>query len=100
MHELILLVPLLLPDRDRWRQACVYHHLDQFPPRAWARQKFAKFQPIQTASRGPDRAADVRFVHKDQRSRAFVTVGILFLSLHLFASFECSQDRLVPLPQF
>src|SRR6266480_2031065 len=91
MHELVLLVPLLLPDRDRGRQPSVDHHLDQLPPGAWASQKFAKFQPIQAASRGPDRAADVRFIHKDQHSRA-VTFGI-FLSLHVveFRLFSLSQ---------
>src|SRR5439155_13347374 len=82
MHELVLLVPLLLPERDRGRQPSVDYHLDQFPPCAWARQKLAQFQPIQTAPRRAHRAADVRFIDKNQHSRA-VTFGI-FLSLHVF----------------
>ena len=89
MHEFVFLVPLLLPDRDRWRQSGVDHHLDQLTACVWARQKFAELQPVQTAPRGPNRTADVRFIYKDQHSRALVIFGILFSSLHVFASFGC-----------
>src|SRR5207249_10119104 len=88
IHEFVLLVPLLLPGRDRRWQSGVDHHLDQFPPCVWSGQKFAKFQPIQTTAGGSNRTPDVRFIHEDQYSRVLVVFGILFSSLHVFASFE------------
>src|SRR6266516_2715667 len=88
MHEFVLLVPFLLPGRDRRWQSGVDHYFDQFPPCVWPRQKFAKFQPIQTTARGSNRTPNVRFIHEDQHSRVLVAFGILFSSLHLFASFE------------
>ena len=43
MDELILLVPLLLPERDRGRQTRINHHLDQLSSRVGPARKSRSF---------------------------------------------------------
>src|SRR5207249_11749551 len=50
MDELVLLVPLLLPDRDCRRQSRINHHLDQLSSCVWSSQKLPELDPIKTAS--------------------------------------------------
>ncbi len=66
MDKFVLLIPLVLPERNGRREPGVDHHLDQLAARLGAGQKFAQPQPIEPASRGPHGAADVGFIDQDE----------------------------------
>src|ERR1700704_5916456 len=78
MHELVLLIPLLLPDWNGGRKTGINHHLDQVASCAWAGQEIAELQPIETAPGRPHRAADIRFIYEHKHSRTRATFGISF----------------------
>src|SRR5262249_152966 len=68
LHELVLLFPLFLPDRDgRWKSG-IDHHLDQAPSCIWPREEVTELQPVETAPGRTPGTADVRFIHQPQQS--------------------------------
>ena len=79
--NLFFLSRFVLPDGNGRRQSCIDDHLDQITSRALPGQKIAELQPIEPASRGPHRTADVRLspapTPRERADHTYRTVSML-----------------------